>query len=64
MVLADGSDLEDDERVDDFGELESESVLSCSFAWIFFLILEGSVRPLPPCDRSSLLAEEVFCLIS
>ena len=37
MVLADGS-----ERVDDFGELESESVLSCSFARIFFLILEYS----------------------
>ena len=28
------------------------------------VFLEGSVRPLPPCDRSSLLAEEVFCLIS
>ena len=27
MVLADGSDLEDEESVDDFGELESEIVL-------------------------------------
>ena len=27
MILADGSDLEDEESVEDFGELESEIVL-------------------------------------
>ena len=59
--MADGSDLEDEESVEDFGELESEIVLFVRKSEVF---LEGSVRPLPPCDRSSLLAEEVFCLIS
>ena len=32
MVLADDSDLEDEESVEDFGDLESEGKLFCSFA--------------------------------
>ena len=61
MVLADGSDLEDEESVEeDFGDLESESDLeSCSAPSQVESFSEGSVQPLPPCDRSSLLAEEV-----
>ena len=61
MVLADGSDLEDKESVEeDFGYLESESDLeSCSAPLQVESFSEGSVQPLPPCDRSSLLAEEV-----
>ena len=52
MVLADGSDLEDEESVvEDFGDLETESDLE-----------NYSVRS--QVDRSSLLAEEVFCLFS
>ena len=60
MVLADGSDLEDQENVEDFSDVESESGLeSCPVRSQDGSFSEGSVQPLPPCDRSSLLAEEV-----
>ena len=60
MVLADGSDLEDQENVEDFSDVESESGLeSCPVHSQDGSFSEGSVQPLPPCDRSSLLAEEV-----
>ena len=60
MVLRDGSDLEEEESVEeDFDDLGSESDWShCCFQ---------SFQPLPPCDRSSLLGEEArakFCFIS
>lgn len=61
MVLADGSDLEDKESVEeDFGNLESESDLeNCSVRSQDGSFSEGSVQPLLPCDRSLLLAEKV-----
>ena len=61
MVLADGSDLEDEESVEDFSDLENESGFKndCSVRSLDGSFSEGSVQPLPPCDRSSLLAEEV-----
>ena len=60
LVLADGSDLEDEESVEDFGDLESESDLeNCAVRSQDESFSEGSVQPLPPSDRSSLLAEEV-----
>lgn len=61
MVLADGSDLDDEDSVEeDFGDLESERDLeNCSVCSHDGSFSEGSVQPLPPYDRSSLLAEEV-----
>ena len=61
MVLADDSDLEDEESVkEDFGDLESESNLeNCALRSQDESFSEGLVQPLPPSDRSSLLAEEV-----
>ena len=61
MVLADGSDLEDEESVEeDLSDVESESGLeSCPVRSQNGSFSEGSVQPFPPCDRSSLLAEEV-----
>lgn len=61
MVLADGSDLDDEDSVEeDFGDLESERDLeNCAVCSQDGSFSEGSVQPLPPCDRSSLLAEEV-----
>ena len=60
MVLADGSNLDDEDSVEeDFGDLESERDLeNCSVCSQDGSFSEGS-EPLPPCDRSSLLAEEV-----
>ena len=60
LVLADSSDLEDDESVEDFGDLESESYLeNCAVRSQDASFSEGSVQPLLPSDRPSLLAEEV-----
>ena len=61
LVLADDSDLEDEESVEeDFGDMESESELeNCAVPSQDESFSEGSVQPLPPSDRSSLLAEEV-----
>ena len=61
LVLADDSDLEDEESVEeDFGDMESESELKiCAVPSQDESFSEGSVQPLPPSDRSSLLAEEV-----
>ena len=61
LVLADDSDLEDEESVEeDFGDMESESELeNCAVHSQDESFSEGSVQPLPPSDRSSLLAEEV-----
>ena len=57
---SDGSDLEDEESVEDFGDLESESDLeNCSVRSQDGSFSEGSVQPSSPCDRSSLPAEEV-----
>ena len=61
LVLADDSDLEDEETVEeDFGDMESESDLeNCAVCLQDESFSEGSFQPLPPSDRSSLLAEEV-----
>lgn len=61
MVLGDGSDLEDeDSSAEDFNDQESESDLeNCSVLSKDLSFSEGSVQRLPPCERSSLLAEEV-----
>lgn len=61
LILADDSDLEDEESVEeDFGDMESESELeNCAVRSQDESFSEGSVQPLPPSDRSSLLAEEV-----
>lgn len=61
MVLADGSDLDNEDSVEeDFGDLESERDLeNCAVCSQDGSFSEGSVQPLPPCDRFSLLAEEV-----
>ena len=55
------SDLDDEDSVEeDFGDLESERDLeNCSVCSQDGSFSEGSVQPLPPCDRSSLLVEEV-----
>ena len=59
LVLADSSDLEE-ESVEDFCNLESESHLeNCSVRLQDESFSQGSLQPLPPCDRSSLLAVEV-----
>ncbi|XP_015770616.1 PREDICTED: uncharacterized protein LOC107349032 [Acropora digitifera] len=59
LVLADSSDLDDEESVEDFGDLESESYLeNCAVRSQDASFSEGSVQPLLPSDRSSLLAEE------
>ena len=73
-VLLDGSDLEDEESVK-----EVLAIWRVKVIWKIVLFVrklevflsQGSVQPLPPCDRSSLLAKEVrgknsclFCLIS
>lgn len=54
MVLADGSDLDDEDSVEeDFGDLESERDLeNCSVCSQDGSFSEGSVQPLLPCDRS------------
>lgn len=61
LVLADGSDLEEEESVEkDFGDLEGESDLeNCAVRSQDKSFSEGPVQPLLPSDRSSLLAEEV-----
>ena len=61
MVLGDGSDLEDeDSSAEDFNDQESERDLeNCSVLSKDLSFSEGSVQRLLPCERSSLLAEEV-----
>ena len=61
LALADDSDPEGEESVkEDFGDLKSESNLeNCALRSQDVSFSEGSVQPLSPSDRSSLLAEEV-----
>ena len=61
LFLRDGSDLQDEEILEDYSEdQESESDReSLSFPLQNESFSEGAIQPLPPCDRPSLLQEEV-----